>query len=83
MCELTDIQKSQLRRKYEKYDSATQGALPSQDLVLNQLTTSEIMTIFEENENDPQKWLTFDDLESHIRTIATLKPYFPSWQKFV
>ena len=82
MCELTDVQISQLRRKYEKYDAATQGALPSQDTALNQLTTAELMRIFEENENDPQKWLTFEDLNSHLRTIATLKPFFPPGYQF-
>ena len=68
MCELTEVQISQLRRKYEKYDPATQGALPSQDTALNQLTTAELMNIFEENQNDPQKWLTFDDLDSYFYT---------------
>ena len=79
MCELTDVQKSQLRRKYEKYDSSTQGALPSQDMVLNQLGTAEILGIFEENRTDPQKWQTFIDLDSHLRTLAMLRPYFPAW----
>ena len=75
MCKLTDIQKSQLRTKYEKLSSVHQGGLPSMDRSLQTLTTQELMKIFDENEVDAQKWPTFTQLEDHIRNIARLKSF--------
>jgi hypothetical protein len=75
MCNLTDIEKSQLRGKYEKLNSVCQGGLPSMDRTLQTLTTQELMKIFEDNESDSQKWPTFTQLEDHIRNIAQLKRY--------
>jgi hypothetical protein len=75
MCNLSDIEKSQLRTKYEKLSSVHQGGLPSMDRSLQTLTTQELMKIFEDNENEPQKWPTFTQLEDHIRNIAQLKKY--------
>lgn len=75
MCNLTDIEKSQLRRKYEKLSGIHQGGLPSMDRTLQTLTTQQLMRIFAENERNSQKWPTFTQLEDHIRNIAQLKRY--------
>jgi DNA-binding IclR family transcriptional regulator len=72
MVALNDIQKSQLRRKFERL-GAHQGGLG--DSTYRQLKTEEILRIFAENQADPQKWPTLTDLESYLRTIATLKSY--------
>ncbi|MBN1843726.1 MAG: hypothetical protein JW883_15790 [Deltaproteobacteria bacterium] len=75
MVELNAYQKSELRRKYEKLDPTHQGGLrrPIHNPALQQLETEEILGIFQENEQDPQKWQTFTDLEGHIRNLATLR----------
>jgi len=75
MAELSDLQKSELRRKYEKLDPRHQGGLqrPTVNAALRQLTTAEIQQIFSMNTNDGQRWQTFTDLEGHIRNIATLR----------
>jgi|GEM_PF-5304988 len=75
MAKLDAYQKSELRRKYEKLDSTHQGGLrrPAHNPALQQLETEEILGIFEENEQDPQKWQTFTDIEDHIRNLATLR----------
>ena len=74
MCNLTDVQKSQLRRNYEKLN-IHQGGLPSMDSTLQTLTTEELMEIFAENKINSQRWPTFTQLEDHIRNIAKLKSY--------
>lgn len=73
MAQLTDVQKSELRRKYEKLDSRHARGLPSLDNRLQQLTTDEIRRIFEQNASDSQTWLTFTDLDDHMRNIAQLR----------
>jgi DNA-binding IclR family transcriptional regulator len=72
MVTLNDIQKSQLRKKYERL-GAHQGGIG--DSTYRQLKTEEILRIFAENQANPQKWPTLTDLESYLRTIATLKSY--------
>jgi hypothetical protein len=73
MVQLSDVQKSQLRRRYEKLDARHARGLPTQDARLQRLTTGEIRRIFEQNAYDPQRWPTHTDLEDHLRNIATLR----------
>jgi hypothetical protein len=75
MCELNPNLVSELRSKYEKLDASHQRGLPSFDSSMQQLTTDEILAVFHENNNNPQRWPTFTDLESHLRTCATLRRY--------
>lgn len=75
MAELTDLQRSELRRKYERLDPRRQGGLqrPTVNAALRQLETAEIQQIFSMNALDSQRWQTFTDLEDYIRNIATLR----------
>jgi hypothetical protein len=71
MCVLTDVQKSQLRRKYEILDRRHQRALGYSGL--REITTQEILHIFAENDADPQRWQTFTDLDGYLKNIATVR----------
>jgi len=73
MALLSDIQKSDLRKRFEKLDSFHARGLPSLNTKLQQLTTEEMRRLFEENDADSQRWPTFTDLESHMRNIAQLR----------
>jgi hypothetical protein len=75
MAELNNLQRSELRRKYEKLDSRRQGGLqrPTVNTALRQLETEEIHRIFGMNELDNQRWQTFTDLEDYMRNIASLR----------
>ncbi len=73
MAQLSDVQKSGLRRKYEKLDYHHARGLPSLDARLQQITTEEIQRIFEQNTADSQRWPTFTDLDDHMRNIAQLR----------
>ena len=75
MAELNDLQRSELRRKYEKLDPRRQGGLqqPTVNPALRQLETAEIHEIFDMNALDNQRWQTFSDLEDYMRNIATLR----------
>ena len=75
MALLNNEDKWMLRGKYERLDPVHQGGLPSADPTLKNLPTEEILAIFEENDQDWQKWPTLTDLEDHIRNLATLKSY--------
>lgn len=75
MVALSNVQKSQLRRKYENLNPVHQGGLLAKDRELQQLQPNEILKIFAQNEANPQKWPAFTDLEDHIRNIAQLKRY--------
>jgi len=72
MAALSDVQKSQLRRKYERLGGHA-GGLPTEDRTLQQLSTQEIGRIFRENEVNPEKWPTLTDLEDYMRNIAQLR----------
>jgi hypothetical protein len=75
MVVLNNFEKSQLRRKYEKLNPARQGGLPSANSALQALETEEILSIFEENDHDWQKWPTLTELEDHLRNLATLRQF--------
>jgi hypothetical protein len=75
MVVLNDIEKSRLRRKYERLNRAHQGGLPSDNPALQKLGTEEILKIFKENELDWQKWPTLTDLEDHLRNLATMRAF--------
>ena len=72
MVQLSDIDKSQIRRQYEIL-SARQGGLPTEDSRLQQFSSREIRHIFEENAYDPQRWPTLTDLNDYLRNIAILR----------
>jgi hypothetical protein len=69
---LSEEQKSQLRKKYEKL-GPHQGGLPTEDPTLRQLETDEIKRVFKEYEADDPRWQTFTNLEDHFRNVATLR----------
>jgi hypothetical protein len=70
MAQLTDVQKSQIRRQYEEL-GPHQGALgSSRDRVF---TAKEIRDLFALNDADPSRWPTFTDLNDHLRNVATLR----------
>jgi len=73
MAQLSDVQKLQIRRKYEKLDRRHARGLPGQDTRLQQFMAEEIRRVFEQNAADSQRWPTFTDLEDHMRNIAQLR----------
>jgi Ca2+-binding EF-hand superfamily protein len=75
MAKLSDPQKSELRRKFEKLDPRRQGGLkrPTVNTALRQLETEEIKQIFRMNDLDSQRWQTFTDVEYYMRNIASLR----------
>jgi hypothetical protein len=73
MVQLSDIDKSQLRRRYERLDARHARGLPTDDARLRRFTSEEIRRIFEQNTYDPQRWPTLTDLNDHLRNIATLR----------
>jgi hypothetical protein len=72
MVQLSDVDKSQIRRQYERL-SARQGGLPTESSRLRQFNPEEIRRIFEENAYDPRRWPTLTDLNDYLRNIAILR----------
>jgi len=72
---LSDEQKNELRKKYEKLGPHQGGLGGPEAAKYRQLETDEIIRVFDDFERNEAKWQgkIFTDLEDHFRNVAILR----------